>query len=75
LEKRIEDAKASILHFMQENNVRSIKSDHYSIVHVAESETRTLDKSKLFKAHPEINPADFEKVSKKKAYVTVKLKE
>lgn len=75
LEKRIEDAKASILQFMQENNVRSIKSDHYSIVHVVESETRTLDKSKLFKAHPEINPADFEKVSKKKAYVTVKLKE
>jgi hypothetical protein len=75
LEKRVEDEKAKILQFMQENNVRAIKSDMYAITYVAESETRTLDKSALKKANPDLDLSKYDKVTKKKAYITVKIKE
>jgi hypothetical protein len=75
LEKRVEDEKAKILQFMQENNVRAIKSEMYAITYIAESETRTLDKAALKKANPDLDLSKYDKVSKKKAYITVKIKE
>ena len=76
--KRYEDEaaelKARLLEIMQANGVKSIKSDLYTITFVPESETRTFDKSAFKKSHPEINLSDFDKVSQKKSYITVKLK-
>jgi len=74
MEDEAAELKARLHDIMQANGVRSIKSEYYTITLVPESETRTLDKSALKKAHPEINLADFDKVSKKKSYITVKLK-
>jgi len=75
IEKRVEEEKQKILEFMQENNVRAIKSERYSIVLIPETETRTLDKSALKKTNPNLDLSKYDKVSKKKAYITVKIKE
>jgi len=74
MEDEAAELKARLHDTMQANGVRSIKSEYYTITFIPEGETRTLDKSALKKAHPEINLADFDKVSKKKSYITVKLK-
>lgn len=74
LEKQAERHRELIRLFMEQNNIRSITSDTYNITYVPESTTSTLDKSKLFKEHPEINEQDFLKVSKKKSYIKISLK-
>lgn len=74
LEAKADEAKQELLNFMESENIKSIKSDNYSIVYVPAGETRKFDKKKLEKAHPEIKLSDFESISERKAYVTVKLK-
>lgn len=74
LEKQAEKHREAVKNFMESNNVKSIKSDRYNITLVPESTTSTLDKSKLFKEHPEINEADYLKISKKKSYIKITLK-
>jgi len=73
-ENAAEEAKNNILAFMESNGIKSIKSDGYNISYVPIGETSNFDKKKLEKAHPEIKLSDFESVSERKAYVTVKLK-
>jgi hypothetical protein len=58
---------------MKTYGVKSIKSDKYTISYVPESETRTFDKAKFFKDHPEFSESDYLKISKKKDYLTIKL--
>ena len=74
LEALAEESKAKVFQFMKDNNINSLKSDSYTVTFVPESTTSTLDKKKLFTAHPEINELDYLKTSPKKAYITVKLK-
>lgn len=74
LEKLAEESKAKVFQFMKDNNIKSLKSDSYTVTFIPESTTTSLDKKKLFTAHPEINEADYLKTSPKKAYITVKLK-
>ena len=74
LEALAEESKAKVFQFMKDNNINSLKSDSYTVTFVPESTTSTLDKKKLFTAHPEINELDYIKTSPKKAYITVKLK-
>ena len=69
-----EESKLKVFNFMQTNGIKSLKSDYYTVTFVPESTTATLDKSKLFKEHPEIKETDYQKISQKKAYITVKLK-
>lgn len=74
LEAKIETYKADLLKVFEDNNVKSLKSENYSISYVGESVTRTLDKSKLFKEHPEINEGDYSKTTVKKPYLKITLK-
>lgn len=74
LEELAEESKAKVFQFMKDNNIKSLKSDSYTVTYVPESTTSTLDKKKLFTEHPEINESDYLKTSPKKAYITVKLK-
>ena len=74
LEALAEESKQKVFQFMKDNNIKSLKSDSYTVTYVPESTTSTLDKKKLFTEHPEINELDYIKTSPKKAYITVKLK-
>ena len=74
LEELAEESKAKVFQFMKDNNIKSLKSDSYTVTFIPESTTSTLDKKKLFTAHPEIKEQDYIKTSPKKAYITVKLK-
>ena len=74
LEELAEESKQKVFQFMKDNNIKSLKSDFYTVTFVPESTTSTLDKKKLFTEHPEINESDYIKTSQKKAYITVKLK-
>ena len=74
LEELAEERKAKLFDFMKSNNIKSLKSDYYNVTFIPESTTTSLDKSKLFREHPEINEADYNKISPKKAFITVKLK-
>ena len=74
LEAKADEMKTKLFEFMQNNNIKSINSDTYNVSFIPESTTATLDKKKLFTAHPEIKEQDYLKISPKKAYITVKLK-
>ena len=74
LEELAEESKLKVFNFMRDNGIKSLKSDYYTVTFIPESTTATLDKKKLFTAHPEIKEQDFLKISPKKAYITVKLK-
>ena len=58
--------KARVFKFMQNNNIKSLKSDSYVVTYVQEGTTSTLDKKETVRAHPEINEVDFLKTSKKR---------
>ena len=74
LEKLAEESKEKVFQFMMDNNIKSLKSDSYTVTFIPESTTTSLDKKKLFKEHPKIKEQDYLKTSPKKAYITVKLK-
>lgn len=74
LEKLADESKAKVFQFMKDNNIKSLKSDSYTVTFIPESTTTSLDKKKLFTEHPEIKEQDYLKTSPKKAYITVKLK-
>ena len=74
LEELAEESKAKVFQFMKDNNIKSLKSDSYTVTFIPESTTSTLDKKKLFGEHPEIKEQDYLKTSPKNAYITVKLK-
>ena len=74
LEKLAEESKQKVFQFMKDNNIKSLKSDRYTVTFIPESTTTSLDKKKLFTAHPEIKEQYYLKTSPKKAYITVKLK-
>jgi hypothetical protein len=73
METEAEKLKSDLLQMMKTYGVKSIKSDKYTISYVPESETRTFDKVKFFKDHPEFSESDYLKISKKKDYLTIKL--
>jgi len=73
MEMEAEKLKSDLLQMMKNYGVKSIKSDKYTISYVPESETRTFDKAKFFKDHPEFSESDYLKISKKKDYLTIKL--
>ena len=74
LEELAEESKLKVFQFMRDKNIKSLKSDSYTVTFTPESTTSTLDKKKLFTEHPEIKEQDYIKTSPKKAYITVKLK-
>jgi hypothetical protein len=74
LETLVEEKKNNLLHFMQDNGVKSINSENYIITHVPAGTTSRFNKAKLLKDHPEIDESKYTTVSERKEYVTIKLK-
>ena len=74
LEAQAEKFKKQLLEFMQSNNIQTLKSDEYSITYVPKGVKMTLDKKKLFTAHPKIKEQDYLKISPRKAYLDITLK-
>ena len=74
LERLAEESKLKVFQFMKDNNIKSLKSDSYTVTFIPESTTTSLDKKRLFTEHPEIEEWAYLKTSPKKAYITVKLK-
>jgi hypothetical protein len=74
LEALVEEKKANLLQFMQDNGVKSINSENYIITHVPAGTTSRFNKTKLLKDYPEIDESKYTTVSERKGYVTIKLK-
>jgi hypothetical protein len=74
LEALVEEKKNNLLHFMQDNGVKSINSENYIITHVPAGTTSRFNKAKLLKDFPEIDESKYTTVSERKGYVTIKLK-
>ena len=74
LERMAEDLKDRIKTMMEQGDIKSIKSDSYTIVYQPESEEVRFDKVKLFKTHPELREEDFQKRTKKKSFIKITLK-
>ena len=74
LKQQEEALKEKMLEFMENNSIKSIKSDLYSITYVPAGISNRFDKAALLKDHPEINETDYTKQTKRKAYVTMKVK-
>ena len=74
LEALAEEREKAVLEFMRANNIKSLKSDYYTVTFTPDGTKSTLDKSKLFKEHPEIKETDYQKISPRKAFIKVVLK-
>lgn len=74
LESMINEKKANLLQFMQDNEVKSINSENYIITNVPAGTTSRFNKAKLLKDFPEIDESKYTTVSERKGYVTIKLK-
>lgn len=74
LEAQAEERKQKVLSFMQDNNIKSLKAENYSITYVPESTATTFDKKKLLKEHPEINESDYVRITEKKPYIKVTIR-
>lgn len=74
LESEIADYKKRLLLLFEDNNIKSLKSDNYTITYVAPSVRRTFDKKLLKDKYPDINLADFEKESNVASSLKITLK-
>jgi len=74
LEALAEEREKAVLEFMRANNIKSLKSDYYTVTFTPDGTKSTLDKSKLFKEHQEIKESDYQKISPRKAFIKVVLK-
>ena len=74
LEALVEEKKNNLLHFMQDNEVKSINSENYIITYTPAGTTSRFNKAKLLKDFPEIDESKYTTISERKGYVTIKLK-
>lgn len=74
-EKEIERIKADVLAFMEENNIKKIVNDYFSITYKPASTRKTFSSKDLFQAYPDMDFSRFEKESKVKASITIQTKE
>lgn len=72
LDELEENAKQTIMSYMQDMSYSSIFNDEHTVTIVRESVARTFDKAKLFKAHPEFDTDEFYKQTTRKASLTFK---
>lgn len=74
LKAEIADYEQRLLLLFEDNGIKSLKSDNYTISYVGPSVRRTFDKEALKNAHPEIDLSQFEKESKVKSSLKITLK-
>lgn len=72
LDKEEEDAKQIIMSYMRDMSYSSIFNDEHTATITRESVSRTFDKAKLFKVHPEFDTDEFYKQTTRKASLTFK---
>ena len=69
-EKQIDEFRARLLKVMEENSVTKITAtDGLTVTYVGATTARTFDKKALAAAHPEIDLTQFEKETKRSAYI------
>lgn len=80
-ENIVEDFKAKLYDFMRDKGIKSIKNEVWSIVRTDDSESRTFDGKRYLDDMRQEHPrkaakvlAEYTKVTKRKGYVTIKLK-
>ncbi len=73
-EERISKIKGELLKAMVDKGIKKFENDRVSFTYVAPTTRKTLDKKKLEKEHPEINLADYDKLSKVSASVRIQVK-
>lgn len=71
LEKKIADFREEMAALMEAYGVWTIKHDKFTISYVGEGVSERFDSVKFKAEHPEM-VAEYTKVSKRKAYVTIK---
>jgi hypothetical protein len=74
MEDLAEMHRKRVFEFMQSNNIKCLKSEHYVISFQKESVSMTFDKKKLLVDHPEINEIDYNKETKKNAFIKIQIK-
>ena len=74
LQEKADYHKQRLLETLIENNVKSLKSDNYTLTVVPEGVTSRFDKAKLFKENPSLSESDYVKQSKRSAYLKISLK-
>lgn len=72
LDEEEEQIRAMIMSYLEDMSYTQITDGVYSAIYTKESESRTFDKSKLFKLHPEFDKDEFYKVSKRKATIMLR---
>ena len=71
VEAKIADFKDRLKAAMEKAGVVKIEGDALTITYVGETTARTFDKKALAKAHPELDLTQFEKESKRGAYIKI----
>lgn len=68
--------KEEMLEYMTDNGLASLLDDEVTVTMVGATETKSFDSTAFFKAHPELKTEKdkFQKVSQRKAYLTIKAK-
>ena len=74
MQEKADYHKQRLLETLIENNVKSLKSDNYTLTVVPEGVTSRFHKAKLFKENPSLNESDYVKQSKRSAYLKISLK-
>lgn len=73
MQRKADSVKNKLKLFMENGNIKSLKSAYCTITLTPASITHSLDKEKLFSKNPKISEEDYMKKSIKKSYLTVKL--
>lgn len=73
-EERISEIKELLLKSMEDNGVKKFENEKVSFTYVAPTTRKILDKKKLEKDHPELDLNQYQKESKVKASVRIKVK-
>lgn len=71
VEAKIADFKERLKAAMEKAGVVKIEGDALTITYVGETTAKTFDKKALAKAHPELDLTQFEKESKRGAYIKI----
>jgi hypothetical protein len=74
LEQIANDYKERLKKLFEDNNVKSLKSDDYTITYVPEGVTQKTDTKKLFEDNPTIDKEAYNKKSVRKSYLKISLK-
>lgn len=71
---KLSEIEPHLLEYLENNKISKILWEKADVSYINASVSRTFDKEKLFKDHPELDVADYYKDTKRSASVRIKLK-